>query len=179
MKGVVAELALASGLRLESKVQADPDARLHPTRQAELWSDSACIGVMGQIDPDKAQLAGIPEDTVLAEIHMARAYDCRVDEFKVRSVSKNPSVRRDIAFLIRKDVPFSKIEDAVRSAGGNLLEKQWLFDVYEGKGTGDGEHSLAIALQLRKLGANLTDEEANQVRAKVAEALVQLGATLR
>ena len=60
-----------------------------------------------------------------------------------------------------------------------MLEKQWLFDVYEGKGIPEGSHSLAIALQLRKQGENFTDEEANQVRDAAVQALEALGAKLR
>ena len=62
---------------------------------------------------------------------------------------------------------------------GEILEKQWLFDVYSGKGIPEGKHSLTIALQLRKFGENLTDEEANQVRDRAVRALEELGATQR
>lgn len=179
LKGELAELGQTAGLTLDFRAPAELDARLHPTRQAELCSGSIVLGRMGQVDPDTAEQTGIPGDTLLAEINLQLAYGCAAEVGKVRPISRNPAVRRDIAFLISKAIAFSRIEDAVIKAGGSLLEKHWLFDVYEGKSTGEGEHSLAIALQLRKLGANLTDDEANQARAKVAEALVGLGATLR
>jgi phenylalanyl-tRNA synthetase beta chain len=106
-------------------------------------------------------------------------YDAHHAAPKLKPISRNPSVRRDIAVLIDKAVPFEKIDGALETAIGDVLEKRWLFDVYEGKGIPEGKHSLAIALQLRKLGSNFTDEEANQVRAKAVEALSSLGGTLR
>ncbi|MBL8041227.1 MAG: hypothetical protein JNM04_07750, partial [Chthonomonas sp.] len=43
----------------------------------------------------------------------------------------------------------------------------------------DGSHSLAIALQIRKLGENLTDEQANEVRDRILQPILALGATMR
>jgi phenylalanyl-tRNA synthetase beta chain len=81
--------------------------------------------------------------------------------------------------VIDKAVEYREIEQVIAEAGGSSLEDHWLFDVYEGKGIPEGHHSLAIALQLRKLGANFTDEEANQVRDQIVAALEALGAKLR
>ncbi|HRK22277.1 MAG TPA: hypothetical protein PLX06_10725, partial [Fimbriimonadaceae bacterium] len=93
--------------------------------------------------------------------------------------SRNPAVRRDIAILIEKSVPYKKIEEAITNACGEVLEKTWLFDVYDGKGIPEGSHSLAVALQLRKAGENFTDEEANQVRDRAVAALESLGGKQR
>ena len=93
--------------------------------------------------------------------------------------SRNPAVRRDLAILIDKSVPFANVLDAIERGAGESLERNWLFDVYEGKGIPEGKHSLAVALLLRKMGENFTDEEANQVREQVVVELAGLGATLR
>ncbi len=179
LKGLIGELAYRTLDGVQFQVPDYLDSRLHPTRQAELLGGQDSIGILGQIDPDVAERAGMPEDTMLAEINLFRAYDHALTNVQVRPISKNPAVRPDIAFLIDKSVPFAKISETLSSAAGDLLEKSWLFDVYEGKGVPDGQHSLAIALQLRKLGGNLTDEEATQVRERVLQALAGLGATPR
>ena len=85
----------------------------------------------------------------------------------------------DIAVVIEKAVPFADLKVAINNACGDVLEKQWLFDVYDGKGIEAGSHSLAIALQLRKVVENFTDEEANQVRDRAVKALEEMGAKLR
>ena len=179
LKGLIAELATRTLHDFQFRAPDHRDSRLHPTRQAELVAGQDSIGILGQIDPDVADRAGIPGDTMLAEIDLAKAYEHALTKIHVRPISKNPAVRPDIAFLIDKSVPFAKISETLSRAAGELLEKSWLFDVYEGKGVPEGQHSLAIALQLRKLGGNLTDEEATQVRERVVQALAGLGATPR
>ncbi len=179
LKGFLQESAGAISGCLGFCVSNMPDPRLHPTRQATVLCDDTQIGVMGQIHPDVAERALLPPDTVLAELDVEALYASSEQELHFRAPSRNPAVRRDIAILIDKAVPFNQIEDKVKVAAGEVLERQWLFDVYAGKGIPEGKHSLGLALQLRKMGENFTDDEANQVRERVVQALASLGATPR
>lgn len=171
MKGVLCSMLP----NVEISVPETPDRRFHPTRQAVIGN----LGIFGQIHPDVAEEAGIPADTVLAEIDLTELVNLPTQEVAYKPISRNPSVRRDIAFVISKSLPYAQIENAIELACGDLLERQWLFDIYEGKGIPEGHYSLAVALVLRKFGENFTDEEANQVRAKALAALEVLGAKAR
>lgn len=173
-KRIVSEIAHVVSKPINLEQGSDP--RLHPTRQARVFSGA---GIFGQIHPDLAESLGLPTDTILGEIDLDQVIDGKEKAPRLTPLSKNPAVRRDIAVLISKSVPFQDLDNAVGEAAGAELEKSWLFDVYDGKGIPEGHHSLALALQLRKHGANFTDEEANQVRDRVVAALERLGATLR
>ncbi len=164
---------------LDFSIPTSLDPRLHPTQQAQVLAAGQALGVLGTIHPDVAETASLPADTVLAEVDLELAYSARAEGMRLKPISRNPAVRRDIAILIDKSVPYARLESTIVAAGGDLLEKQWLFDVYEGQGIPDGKHSLAIALQLRKMGGNFTDEEANQVRETIVAALAPLGASTR
>jgi len=169
VKGIVERIAPGLHFELSS------DSRLHPTRQARIDG----VGILGVIHPDAAKASDLPADTVLAEFDLDRLAELASTAVHYRPFSRNPAVRRDIAFVVEKSVPFDSIESAIRSACGNILERLWLFDVYEGKGIPDGSHSLAVALQLRKFGENFTDAEANEVRELAVQALERLGASPR
>lgn len=179
LKGALEELGRTASVDFVFRPPASLDPRLHPTRQAEILAGDQAVGLLGQIDPDTAEAAGLPAETVLAEVNVTAAYGFSKTGIQVREISRNPAIRRDLAFLIDKSIPFQNVSDRISSAAGDLMERQWLFDVYEGKGVPEGKHSLAVALQLRKVGGNLTDEEANQVRERVVAALAELGATPR
>jgi phenylalanyl-tRNA synthetase beta chain len=177
LKGVVEELLATA--RVTASFAPSTDPRLHPNRQAAISVGKHQVGVVGQIHPDVAEASDLAPQAVLAELDLEFLATVAEERFKMKSVSRNPAVRRDIAILISKEVAYATLQKATGDAGGEVLEKQWLFDVYEGKGIPEGSHSLAIALQFRKMGGNFTDEEANQVRDRVAAALVALGATMR
>ncbi len=177
LKGVVEEVGRVAGVDLQFVPGADP--RFHPTMQAKVELGTDILGIMGRIHPEVADDVDIPDTTVMAEIDLEQMYKCSHASPRLKPISRNPAVRRDIALLIDKSVTFERIDRALNSAIGTVLERRWLFDVYEGKGIPEGKHSLAIALQLRKQGENFTDEEANQVRERAVAALVELGGTTR
>ena len=160
-------------------VQASADPRLHPSQQAVLRADDVKVAVFGRIHPDAAADLGLPDTAVLAEVDLYALWAHPGATAGFKSLSRNPAVRRDLSVLIAKSTPYARLENAVREACGDVLERVWLFDVYDGKGIPEGAHSLSIALQLRKQGANFTDEEANQVREQAARALEAQGGTLR
>lgn len=181
IKGTVEELARALEVPVHFDRPLITDPRLHPSRQSSILADhgNLHIGVFGQIHPDVAEELGLPVQTMLAELDLLVLFMERDEGVKLREISRNPAVRRDISVLLDKSVPFADVEAAIRQACGPVLERHWLFDVYEGPNIDPNSRSLAIAMQLRKLGENLTDEEANRIRDAAATALAGLGGRLR
>lgn len=177
LKGVVESLATSVARPLEYQNGDDP--RLHPTRQALLICSGCSVGILGQIHPKVAAEANLPPSTFLVELDLDTWLTQPATPPRPARLSRNPAVRRDIAILVPKSVAYAQIEHAIAQAIPEVLERQWLFDVYEGKGIEPGFHSLAIALQLRAYGANLTDDEANAHRDAAVRALASLGAQQR
>jgi phenylalanyl-tRNA synthetase beta chain len=179
LKGGLADALAASGIVPDYVAPSPPDLRLHPTRQAAIIANGVRLGVLGQLHPDLAAELDLPASCSVAELDLNQSFENRANSIELKPVSRFPSVRRDISILIPKEVPYQRISTAIAESGGDVLEKQWLFDIYTGKGIPEDSHSLAIALQLRKLDGTFTDEEANQVRERIVAALAGLGAILR
>ena len=91
-----------------------------------------------------------------------------------------PSVNRDMALLVDKDVPAGTIERVIREAGGDLVEDIRLFDIYTGTQIPAGKKSIAYSLTLRSLEKTLTEQEASWVLEGILEELhKQTGAIRR
>ena len=115
----------------------------------------------------------------MAEIDLLVFFQNPDAELEIKPISRYPAIKRDIAFVINKSVPYADVERAISEASGSVLEKQALFDIYEGQGIEPGNHSLAVSIQLRKMDSNFTDEEANVIRDKIVKAIKELGGSLR
>lgn len=177
-KGVVQQILAAVG----AEVTIDPnfaDPRFHPSRQGRLVVEGQSIGALGQIHPDIAASLKLSESTFLATIDVDVVLQVAQGEPKPKPLSRNPVVRRDITVAIDLAVPFAQIAERANEAGGEVIEKLWLVDLYVGPGVPEGQHALTLGLQMRKMGENFTDEEANQVRDSIVAALEPLGATMR
>lgn len=176
IKGVVEQLLEAVGV--DAYFVHGEDPRFHPGRCAKVVADGVTLGFVGQIHPSVAAKEDVSAETCMAVLWPQEVYAHANHEAKLAPISRNPAVRRDISVLIDEAVPYEKVEGAIKGAT-DVLEKVWLFDRYVGQGIPEGKHSLSFALQLRKVGENLTDEQANQEREKIVAALADLGGSLR
>ena len=74
----------------------------------------------------------------------------------------------------------AELQDVITAAGGKLLRRVDLFDIYRGKGVAEGKKSVAFSLVLRADDRTLTDADSEGVTSKVLAALeAKLGAVLR
>lgn len=95
-------------------------------------------------------------------------------------ISKYPSVRRDLALLVDKNVEFAAIERVAYACEKKLLKRVELFDVYEGKNLEEGKKSYAINLTLQDTQKTMSDKQTDAIMQKIIRALeTQVGAKLR
>ena len=97
-----------------------------------------------------------------------------------REIAKFPPVRRDLALLLDKAVPFADVEQTVLAADRKLIRSVTLFDVYEGKHLPEGKKSYAVSLVLQDSERTLKDQQIDAIMQKVIKSLqAKLGAELR
>lgn len=95
-------------------------------------------------------------------------------------VPKFPSVRRDLALVIDKNVTYQSIETLAWQTEKQLLREVNLFDVYEGEKLGADKKSYAISFILQDENATLTDKQIEKIMERLTKVYTEkLGATIR
>jgi phenylalanyl-tRNA synthetase beta chain len=150
----------------------------HPGRSAQVLREGRPLGWIGQLHPRLQQALGLDMEVVAFELDLepllARALPAAAP------LSRFPSVRRDLAFVVADGVPWAALDATVRAAAGPALRQLRLFDRYVGKGVEPGFKSLAMGLILQEDSRTLTDREVETVVAAVMAALQQEhGAVIR
>ncbi len=172
LKGDLASLAAASGAILEYQASHAPWG--HPGRSADVYRNDAegaqvQIGWIGELHPRLLRALGLDNAVVGFELDLVllqrRALAHAV------GLSRFPSVRRDLAFVVSETVSWAALEASVRRAAGPSLQDLRLFDRYVGKGVESGCKSLAMGLILQEESRTLTDREVDQAVAAVVAAL--------
>jgi phenylalanyl-tRNA synthetase beta chain len=173
---VVADALALHGWRLEQVAVAG----LHPTRSAEILVGDAVIGAVGEIDPGVLTDFGVDERVAWLELELDALLDQPHGERPYQLVSRFPSSDIDLAFEVDVATPAADVERVIRSAGGELLARLALFDVFRGAAVPDGRRSLAYQLRLQAPDRTLTDDDIARVRQRVIGAVeAQLPAKLR
>ena len=99
---------------------------------------------------------------------------------RASAMSKYPSVRRDLAFVVPESVSWAAMQATVKQAAGESLRNILLFDRYAGKGVENGFKSLAMGLILQDQTRTLTDRDVEAVVTEVVAALErEHGAAIR
>lgn len=146
-----------------SFVQADKlvGTDFHPTRSAYILLNNKEIGIIGQIHPNNQKEYDIRE-TYVFEIILDELLDENFKENKFKVISKYPTVTRDIAIVVDKDITAERLSQAIVSKGKNILKTVQVFDVYYGENVDKDKKSIAFSLIFENVEKTLTDEEVNK-----------------
>ncbi len=78
---------------------------------------------------------------------------------KVKEIPKFPSVHRDLAIIVAKQLPYEEVEKLVQNMKLNKLRAMKLFDIFESEKLGAGKKSMAISFTFLDEEKTLTDKE--------------------
>jgi phenylalanyl-tRNA synthetase beta chain len=156
---------------------------LHPGRCATVELDGRQIGLVGELHPRWLQKYDLPQAPVLFEVDAAALCERVVPSYT--EISKFPGATRDLALVVKQDVPAQLVIDAFNAEiaanpAGKIVQAVVLFDEYRGKGLETDEKSLAFRFSLQDTQSTLQDDAVDAIMAAVAEsASTKLNARLR
>ena len=84
------------------------------------------------------------------------------ENIKYNIISKYPSIERDIAIIIDKELNWEEIEKEVYKISSLIIDVK-PFDVYSGKGVENGKKSLAFHIEFRSKERTLLTEEVDKL----------------
>ena len=152
----------------------------HPGRSAQLMINGKKAGIIGQIHPQAAENFEIPTKVYMGVIDIEPLVKNSNLVVEYKPLPKYPAVTRDIAMLVKDEVPVKQIEEEISKNAGDILESLKLFDVYKGEQITEGMKSVAYSISFRSSDRTLKDEEVNNVMDNILKALKNnLGADLR
>ena len=176
IKGIVEELLdyLGYGGRYSFIVKEEMPKELHPGQSSLISVNNDVIGIIGKVHPQK-----IKENIYVFEINLEKLLAKKVGKMKYKELSKYPSVKKDLAVIINKNVTAQEIATLIKKSAGSLLLNTEVFDVYTGKGIEENKKSIAYSLEFGTNDRTLTDEEINNILEKIIANLEKNGAEIR
>ena len=176
IKGDVERLVEVCGRTVTFGASTRPE--FHPGQSADIFIGDDTVGAVGRLSPELQRKLDVAGDVFV--------FECDVEPLLVKrqrrydEVSRYPSIRRDLALVVRETVSSKSIEELIRETVGDLLVEFRLFDVYKGKGIDSIDKSLAVGLIFQDAAKTLTDTDVDVLVEKAVVALEhEVGARLR
>ena len=111
------------------------------------------LGIIGRIHPNT-----LKDEVYVFELSLNKLMR-KVKPIKFKEPAKYPSIQKDVAFLIDRNISASEIEKMIKKSSSRLLKDISVFDVYLGANIASDKKSIAFKLTYLDETKTLTDEE--------------------
>ena len=174
IKGIVENILDYLGFKNRYSFVKDSIPNMHPGKSASILLDRKKIGIIGRVHP-----SDMKDEVYVAELNLSSLMS-KIKPLKFKAASKFPEIKKDVAFIMKDDIPSSDVVDVIKKAGGRNLSSVTEFDVYKGDKLLNSEKSIAYALTFSSKDRTLNEEEVmdsfNNIIAKCEK---ELGVKLR
>lgn len=162
LKGIMEELLyfLGYGNRYSLLVKESIPKELHPGQSAIINVDGQDFGIIGKLHPLVHK-----DDIYVMELNLTQLLKTKTRKMNYKEISKFPSVVKDVAFIIDNHKTSAEIEKVIKQAGGKMLEKINVFDIYPN--IEEGKKSIAYKLTFSNPNKTLSDEEVMEAFEKI------------
>ena len=132
----------------------------HYTKATKLSLDKVEFASFGELHPAVIKKHKLPKGTTIAIINLDVLNNTKTSENKFSPFSRFPTVERDLAFIVNKDVAIGDFMSDLKKAGSKLVSDVELFDNFILE---DGRRSVAFRLYYSNLEHTLQDIEIKEV----------------
>ncbi|MDD3048685.1 MAG: phenylalanine--tRNA ligase subunit beta [Bacilli bacterium] len=176
VKGIVENLFNYLGLaNYNFQINNNIPKELHPGISAEIIIDGVAIGYIGKLHPSINK-----QPIYVGEINISKLFKFTSKKLIYKEVPKFPSISKDIAFVIDKNITSESIVNVIKEVGGLLLINVEAFDIYEGVNIDPSKKSIAFNLVFNDETKTLTDNEVNTtINSIIKEVDTKLNGLLR
>lgn len=165
LKGIVEELLDFLGFNQRyTFTLGEIPKELHPGASAIVNVQGNNLGILGKLHPNVCK-----KDVYVFEIDLDALLKLHPTKMSYKDIPKYPSITKDIAFVVDRELNASVIEKHIRASGGKLLTDIEVFDVYTGENLKENQKSIAYKLTFLDQSKTLTEEEVMDIFNRIIE----------
>ena len=146
--------------------ETNTEKLLHPYRSASIYLvNDINLGTFGQIHPILANQLNLSSEIYLFEFDMeAIESQLQMNTLTLyKSYSLYPKIIKDLSFIIKRDITFEKIQEALYYNGTEFLSEINLLDEYKGQSIPKDYTSLCIQLVFQSDKMTLENKEIDNI----------------
>ncbi|MBX2931676.1 MAG: phenylalanine--tRNA ligase subunit beta [Chitinophagaceae bacterium] len=138
------------------------------TTTLDIYTNKKLIGTLQEVSTKQAQQFDIKQPVYYIDFN----YNTLVQEASAKKImykemSKFPSVQRDVALIVDKNITYHQIEEVVKKLKLSKLQNIRLFDVFESNKLGNDKKSMAVNFTFIDEEKTLTDKEIDNMMNKL------------
>jgi len=145
----------------------------HPGVSADIYYHETYLGSFGKIHPLQANKLDVTNNQYLAQISIDTIMNIEKElakkSVKYQIISNQPTIERDLAFVIERKLPVATLIETIREKAGASCTNITLFDVYTGEHIQNDKKSIALRLTFNHKTETLKSETIDEIIAEIIE----------
>ena len=150
----------------ENPLSSRNDNILHPYRSSEVYLiNGEKVGKFGQLHPILANRLIFPSEIYLFEFDL-KVIQNQIQKNKLiiyKEYALYPKIIKDLSFIIRQEIPFTKLQELLYLNGTQFLSEINLLDEYRGQSIPDKHTSLCLQLIFQSNQKTLQNKEIENI----------------
>ena len=170
LKGVVARILQLTGISKAGFAPATAENNLANTLQVTINKD--VIATLGQVTAQELKRFDIKQPVFYADLDFELMLKyISAHSIKAKELPRQLPVRRDLAMVVPKSLPFADVESTVKKVKLDKLQSIQLFDIFESEKLGADKKSLAVSFTFLDEEKTPTDKDIDGMMNKIMNAL--------
>ena len=150
----------------QNQLSTSNDNILHPYRSSEVYLvNGEKVGKFGQLHPILANRLILPSEIYLFEFDL-KVIQNQIQKNKLiiyKEYALYPKIIKDLSFIIRQEIPFTKLQELLYLNGTQFLSEINLLDEYRGPSIPDKHTSLCLQLIFQSNQKTLQNKEIENI----------------
>jgi len=169
-KGIVARILQLTGISKASFAPLAEGGNLANVLQVTINKD--VIARLGVVTPQELKRFDIKQPVFYAELDFELLLKyISATSIKAKELPRQLPVRRDLAMVVPKSLPFADVESTVKKVKIDKLQSIQLFDIFESEKLGADKKSLAVSFTFLDEEKTPTDKDIDGMMNKIMNAL--------
>jgi phenylalanyl-tRNA synthetase beta chain len=170
LKGVVARILQLTGISTASFAPISGAGNLVNALQVTINKD--VVVQLGVVTPQELKRFDIKQPVFYADVDFELLLKhISATSIKAKELPRQLPVRRDLAMVVPKSLPFADVESAVKKVKLDKLQSIQLFDIFESEKLGADKKSLAVSFTFLDEEKTPTDKDIDGMMNKIMNAL--------
>ena len=173
MKGIVLGLLDKLGFEKGRVLVEENDIDIihfHPTVSCKIQMNNKVIGILGKLHPVYASKFKLT-DVFYCELILDELENSNKAKVKAPLINKYPSISRDISIVVKDEVNASELIKVATKAGGKLVKRVEIFDIYKGEHIEEGFKSVSLNIVYEDPEKTLKVDDINEPHQKIMDEL--------
>jgi phenylalanyl-tRNA synthetase beta chain len=170
LKGIVARILQLTGISKATFAPVTEGGNLVNALQVTINKD--VIARLGQVKSQEGKRFDIKQPVFYADLDFALMLKyISANSIKAKELPRQLPVRRDLAMVVPKSLPFADVESTVKKVKLDKLQSIQLFDIFESEKLGADKKSLAVSFTFLDEEKTPTDKDIDGMMNKIMNAL--------